>query len=218
MREEKEYFPEVTDEMVENVMKSVKRYYQELTISKVNGECPYGHKEGELFNVTATSHDGLCGSLYHAIHAPVTSQHYGGAGYPWEKDPLVFKGYCPEMGKVQVDARRVEKEESNPRMTQPVFKDMTGKGFASLDTYRVFVEILGVENHCMWGHAEGQRHEVDPFNIGGVCGFLYWEAYHFIIHLFAGGSLPWEPDENVVHGVCPDVYNQTTFRLVRGKR
>jgi uncharacterized repeat protein (TIGR04076 family) len=47
---------------------------------------------------------------------------------------------------------------------------------------------------------------------------MYWEIYHFINLLFSGGSLPWEADENIIHGCCPDVFNQLTYRLVREER
>ena len=40
------------------------RYYQEVTITKVTGECPFGHREGETYNITNCNSDGLCGALY----------------------------------------------------------------------------------------------------------------------------------------------------------
>ena len=70
----------------------------------------------------------------------------------------------------------------------------------------------------MWAHREGQKFEIDPFNIGRVCGALYWQAYRFMEVLFGGGGFPCEVDQNIIHGVCPDIYNQTIFRLIREKR
>lgn len=217
MEDEKQYFPEMTTDIIENVTTSVNRYYQEVTITKIDGECPFGHQVGEVYRTTATNHDGLCGSLYHAIHAPIATFHYGGRVL-WENDPKMYRGLCPEKGRVQVEVQCFEKEDSKPFRTKAKTRDMTGKGFPELDKYKIYLEILGVDKHCMWGHREGQKFEVDIFNIGGVCGFLYWETYHFINHLLVGASLPWEPDVNIVHGVCPDVYNQTIFRLVREER
>ena len=78
MGEEKQVFDqEFSDEAIANIGKIINRYYQEVTITKVNGNCPYGHREGEKYRVTSMNHDGLCGSLYHTIHAPVTTLHYG---------------------------------------------------------------------------------------------------------------------------------------------
>ncbi|KPJ55559.1 MAG: hypothetical protein AMJ42_06630 [Deltaproteobacteria bacterium DG_8] len=205
------------DDFIAHIIKTVNRYYQEVTITKVTGDCPYGHQKGENYKVTSVNHDGLCGSLYHAIHAPIVTLHYGG-GIIWERDESIFKGLCPEMGKVQVEVKRFEKKDFTPLKTRTDTRNMTGKGFTSLDKYRVFVEILSIANKCMWGHKEGERYEVDPFNIGKICGFLYWEAYHFINLLFAGGSLPWEAEKNIVHGVCPDSFNQVSFRLIREER
>jgi len=216
MAQEKAYKDQFSVEEVSEIAKIVNRYYQEVAITKISGTCPYGHKEGEKFRVTSVNHDGLCGALYQALHPHIVSLHYGG-GVPWEKNPDIFTGICPETGRVQVEVKRLEKEPTYFK-TSPKSRLMTGKGFPSLDTYRVFVEILGIANKCMWGHKEGERFEVDPFNVGGVCGFLYWEAYHFVNLLFTGGSLPWEGEENVVHGACPDLYNQVSFRLVREKR
>ena len=218
MGEEKQVFDqEFSDEAIANIGKIINRYYQEVTITKVNGKCPYGHKEGEKYRVTSMNHDGLCGSLYYTIHAPVTTLHYGG-GIPWEKDACFSKGFCPEMGKVEVEVKRIKQETPTFVKTRADIKDMTGKGFPGLDKHRVHLEVISIGNKCTWGHKEGQRLEVDPFNIGKVCGFMYWEIYHFINLLFSGGSLPWEADENIIHGCCPDVFNQLTYRLMREER
>ena len=45
MGEEKQVFDqEFSDEAIANIGKIINRYYQEVTITKVNGKCPYGHK------------------------------------------------------------------------------------------------------------------------------------------------------------------------------
>jgi hypothetical protein len=119
------------------------------------------------------NHDGLCGSLYHNIHPAVASLHYGG-GAPWEEDRGFFGGQCPEMGKVHVKVKRIEKGDAKVLKTQSEIKDMTGKGFTCLDKYKVIIEILDIERHCTWSLKPGQTFEVDHFNIGKVCGNLYW--------------------------------------------
>jgi uncharacterized repeat protein (TIGR04076 family) len=59
---------------------------------------------------------------------------------------------------------------------------------------------------------------VDPFNVGGVCGYLYSKTYDFINLYFSGVSAPWEMEANTIYSVCPDSYNQTSFRMVREER
>ena len=117
-----------------------------------------------------------------------------------------------------MEVRRMKRDTFSVFRTRPTLRDMIGKGFPSLDKYRVFVEILGVERHCTWGHRKGQRLEVDPFNIGDVCANLYWGAYQFINLLLTGGSLPWENDKHIIHSMCPDIFNQTSYRLIREER
>ena len=207
------------DEGLVEVIKTINRYHQEVTITGVRGSCPYGHREGEKFIVTGMNSDGLCGSLYQAIHPLVSTLEYGG-GIPWEKDAGVFKASCPEIGKVQVVIRRFENEDPMQRLKTKTdfFKDMTGKGFSGIDKYRVFIEVLGIEKNCMWGHRVGGRCEVDAFNIGGICGALYEVVYPFINLLLAGGSMPWEGDKNIIHGACPDPYDLLSYRLIREER
>lgn len=204
------------DDFAAKFIEAENRYYQEVTITKVSGTCPYGHKQGEKYRVTNCNSDGLCGSLYKAIHSAIITLHYGG-GLPWEKKADAYKGICPEMN-VEVAVQRYQKEDFSFLKTQTSAREMTGKGFAGLDMYRVFIEILGVENECAWGLQAGQRFEVDPFNVGGICGYLYAKAYDFINVYFAGAGLPWETEEKTIYSVCPDSYNQTSFLMVRQER
>jgi len=216
MEEKKDFMPEMTKDIIASVSKSVKKFCQELTITKVDGTCPYGHKEGEQHIVTATYHGGICGALWQSNHSSFSSIHYGGS-IAWEKDPRQFTALCPEMGKVRIQVKATERIDSSFRK-KIEFKDMTGKGFNGLDKYRTHIEILDVGHHCMHGLKAGQKHEVDLFNMGEVCGFLYWGAYQFLQVLYAGGNPPWEPDPDIAHGVCPDIYNQVVYRIVREKR
>jgi uncharacterized repeat protein (TIGR04076 family) len=208
---------EMTEEFKEEVLAGINTCYEEVTITNVNGECPYGHRLGDTHRVTAMNTDGLCGSLFHAIYPSVMSLQYHG-NTPWENEKYRFHALCPEMGKVQVEVRRIAKDDSKLFRTKPKIKDMTGKGYVSLDKYRVVVEILGVENHCAWSQRPGRRFEIDHFNIGNLCGCLYWGAYHFMNILYAEGRVPWEGEDHIIHGICPDIFNQCSFRLIREKR
>ena len=121
--------------------------------------------------------------------------------------------------KVQVEVRRKEQEQRILLKTEAQRRKMIGKGFPTVDKYRAFIEILGVDKVCAWGHGEGQRLEIDPFNVGGVCGFLYNKVYPYLNVLLAGVTLPWmSEDEKAMYQVCPDSYNQTSYRLVVEER
>jgi len=206
------------NEGLAEVIRTINRYHQEVKITTVTGDCPYGHQKGEKFIVTTMNSDGLCGSLYQAIHPFIVSLEYEG-GVVWGKNEGSIKAHCPEGGKVQVEIKRFENKNPNKRLkTLKDFKDMTKKGFSALDEYRVFIEVLGIEKNCMWGHKVGDTHEIDPFNVGGICGYLYWEIYCFINLLYTGGGMPWEGDKNIIHGTCPDSYDLLSYRLIREKR
>jgi uncharacterized repeat protein (TIGR04076 family) len=210
MEEKREW--DEADNIVTKILKGENRYNQEITITRVEGECPYGHKGGDKFRVTALNCDGLCGSLFKAVHTSITTLHYGGS-LLWEKDQDTFTGICPEMGRVQVECTRSEQKKPTLLKTKPPFKDMTGKGFPALDKYRVMVEVLDIAKRCYWGHRVGDRFEVDPFNVGGACGFLYGQLYHFIQTLLTGATPAWAAQEHSVTAVCPDTYDQLAFRL-----
>ena len=162
------------DQGIAEIIKAINHYHQEVTITKVTGECPYGHKEGEKYRVTVSNSDGFCGSLFQAIHPSIAILEYGGEVL-WEENVGSFKASCPEMGRVQVKIRRFENENPTRHLkTKKAMKDMTGKGFPGLDKYKVFIEILDIDKTCLWGQKKGEKYEVDPFNVGGICGNLYW--------------------------------------------
>ena len=193
------------------------RYCQEVSITRVTGECPYGHKEGEKHKVSNCNNDGLCGALYASLHSSIVTLHYWGC-LPWSKEPDTYRGMCPAM-KVQVEVTRMEQEKRTLLKTQARTRNMIGKGFPAIDKYRAFIEILDVDKVCTWGHKEGQRLEIDPFNVGGVCGFLYSKVYPYLNVLLARVNLPWVPEgEYMMYQVCPDTYNQTSYRLIVEER
>jgi len=187
------------------------RYYQEVTITKVMEECPFGHTAGEKYHVSNCNSNGLCGALYKRIHDSILTLHYWGS-LPWEKDPDRYADICPEM-KVQIEVRRFERKKPGILKSPAPLRSMTGKGFPAVDRYRAFIEILGVERVCAWGNKEGLRFEIDPFNTGGVCGFLYSKIYPYLNVLLSGVSFPWAAHDHEMISVCPDSYNQTSFRL-----
>ncbi len=204
------------DEYLAQIRRLAYRYSEDATITRVKGDCPYGHQEGDVFTLTNMNSDGMCGSLYHVIQPDLVTIHYGG-GLLWHDDPYTFKGICKE-GKVEVEAKRNVLSKPTVVRTKPKFVDMTGKGFESVDKYRIYLETISVANTCTWGHKEDQKIEIDIFNIGKACGFLYASIYQYIHLLLSGGGGPWEADQNIFHGCCPDPFNQVTYRLIKEER
>ncbi|MCP4713557.1 MAG: TIGR04076 family protein [Deltaproteobacteria bacterium] len=208
---------ESVDDYLAKIRREAYRYYEKVTITAVNGDCPYGHCEGDTFSVTNMNADSMCGSLYQVIHPCVTTLHYGGA-LCWESSPDAYTtGVCPE-GRVHVQVKRIELPTPKALRTENRIVDMTGKGYAGIDKYRITLETISVANKCTWGHTPDQRLELDCFNIGGVCGFMYWEIYQYVNVLLAGGSMAWESEPDIIHGCCPDPFNQVTYRLIREER
>ena len=204
-------------EAARSVLEAENRYYQEVTVTEVTGECPYGHKEGDQFKVTTMNSDGMCGSLLKSLFFPLTILHYGGS-ILWEDKAELSSGYCPEKGKVRVAVKRVNRQEKTLLKTPCEMKDMTGKGYPALDKYRTFVEVRDIAVNCYWGHKIGDVFEVDPFNVGGACCFLYAQLYPYIHVLLSGTAPPWAWDEHTVMGECPDTYDRLAYRLFLKER
>jgi uncharacterized repeat protein (TIGR04076 family) len=214
--EEKDTSQDLT-EYTERVLKLEHRYYQEVTVTAVNGKCPYGHRVGDIFKVTAMNSDGICGSLLQGIFSPIVSLHYGGS-LLWEKQPGTFFGRCLEGSTVEVAVKRVEQKEPVLLQTPITLKDMRGKGFPLLDQYRLMVEVRDIVVRCTWGHKIGDVFEVDPFNVGGACCFLYTQLYPYLQVLLSGATPGWATEEHEINGECPDTYDRLCYRLFLQKR
>jgi len=197
---------------IEQVLRGENRYYQEVTVNKVHGACPFGHREGETYIVTAMNTGGLCGALLKEIFAPVTVLHYGG-GLLWAPRPDEFNGRCPEGGTVEVAVKRCVNRDAVCVRTACLHRDMTGRGYPALDRYRMVLEVFDIAGSCYWGHVAGDRIEIDPFNTGGACGLLYTQLYPYLHVLLSGATPPWALQEHSISGECPDVYNRLSFRL-----
>jgi len=204
------------EDVVAQIMSIVNRFYQQATITDVTGTCPYGHCKGDSFKLTSMNSDSLCGAMYQAVHSQIVTLHHGG-NLQWGKDPETYNGVCPE-GVVHLEVKRVAKKDRDFFKTPSKYVDMTKKDFPGLDKYRIYLEVISIANNCVWGHKEGDRFELDAFNIGKCCGFMYRGIYHYINILLSGGGMAWEGDKNIIHGCCPDPFNQLTYRLIREER
>jgi len=204
-----------TDEFkqwAEAVIQGENRYCQRAVVTNVKGSCPFGHCKGDTFTLTALHAGGICGALLTAIMPPIVTQHYGGT-LAWKNRSDGFSGSCPEDGRVTVDVQRLENTGGKMLKEDFPYRDMTGKGYPGLDAYRVFVEIEHIEGNCMWGHSVGDRIEIDPFNINGMCCLLYNQLYPYLHVLLSGETPPWATREHSMAGECPDIFNRLSFRL-----
>jgi uncharacterized repeat protein (TIGR04076 family) len=82
--------------------------------------------------------------------------------------------------------------------------------------YRVVGTIKRVKGSCSAGHKEGDDIELSGHNTGGLCGFLYHQAFPYIIMLQFGGGFPSEwGNPDVVELDCMDKKNAVTIELKR---
>jgi uncharacterized repeat protein (TIGR04076 family) len=84
--------------------------------------------------------------------------------------------------------------------------------------YRVIGTIKNVKGFCSAGHKAGDQIELSGHQTGGLCGFLYHDAFPYIIMLQFGGGLPagWG-DTEVVELECMDKANAVKMELRRIK-
>ena len=200
------------NEWAENVIKGENRYCQRAVVTKVNSTCPFGHRKGDTFTLTALHAGGMCGALLTSIMPPIVTQHYGGE-LVWADSKDSFTGSCPEGGHVTVEVQRQENSSENMLKEDFPYRDMTGKGYSGIEAYRVFVEVEHIEGNCMWGHKVGDRIEIDPFNVNGMCSLFYNQLYPYLHVLLAGKTPAWATQQHSMGGECPDIFNRLSFRM-----
>ena len=137
------------NEWAESVIKAENRYCQSAVITNVKGSCPFGHRKGDTFTLTALHAGGMCGALLTSIMQPIVTQHYGGE-LIWADSKDSFSGSCPEGGQVTVEVQRQENSSEDMLKEDFPYRDMAGKGYSGIDAYRVFVEVEHIEGNCMW--------------------------------------------------------------------
>jgi uncharacterized repeat protein (TIGR04076 family) len=80
------------------------------TIKEVKGNCSWGHKVGDSFEISAHDTAGLCGFFYHDIFPYLVMLQFGG-GYPaeWGGDPDAVELECMDrFNAVKIELRRVK--------------------------------------------------------------------------------------------------------------
>lgn len=206
-----------SDSITAALYRQINSSYMHMSVTSCSGRCPYGHQTGDTFMVTTMNSGGLCGSLYQSIFPLLMAVEYG-SSVPWRSDQS-FSASCPEKAQVTVTTeRRNNPDPSRCIKTPSSLKSMDKQGVEYLKHNRVRCEILDIANTCMWGHSAGDSFEVDPFNVNGMCGMMYWGAYAFICMLVRETVPPWSSSERAIVGVCPDPFNQLSYRLVLEQR
>jgi uncharacterized repeat protein (TIGR04076 family) len=66
-----------------------------LEIVSQKGECAYGHKAGQVFDVTGTTPEGLCPSACHSAYPAIYTLKFGGH-FPWEEEKGTAHVACPD--------------------------------------------------------------------------------------------------------------------------
>jgi uncharacterized repeat protein (TIGR04076 family) len=89
-------------------------------------------------------------------------------------------------------------------------------GEAAKIGYRVLGTIKGVKGYCNAGHQTGQEIELSGHKAGGLCGFLYHQAFPYILMLQFGGGFPPEwGNPDIIELDCMDKANAVTIELKR---
>jgi len=78
------------------------------TIKSIKGECSFGHKVGDKFELSGYSADGLCGFFYHDIYPYIIMLQFGGK-FPDEWGGEVMELECMDRANAVTIELRPEK-------------------------------------------------------------------------------------------------------------
>lgn len=78
-------------------------------ITGLKGECGWGHKVGDTFDLSAYNNDGLCGFFYHDIFPYIVMLQFGG-GFPaeWGNPDVVELECMDRTNALRIELRRVK--------------------------------------------------------------------------------------------------------------
>ena len=78
------------------------------TITAVKGQCSWGHKVGDKFELSGYTPAGLCGFFYHDIFPYIIMLQFGGGFPPEWGDPNVLELECMDRANaVTIELLRV---------------------------------------------------------------------------------------------------------------
>jgi len=168
---------------------------------------------GDTFKVTAMNSDASAASLLQGIFSPIVSLHYGGllSGRSSRAPSTVA---ALKAGRWSCRKEVEQKERGNLLQTPFAFKTT-----ARIKGHRARFLLCWISKAVWWksvtlhsamhlGHKIGNVFEVDPFNVGGACCFLYTQFYHYIHVLLSGiNARLGNRTTFEVNGECPDTYD-----------
>jgi len=77
--------------------------------------------------------------------------------------------------------------------------------------------IVHIRGYCPYGHKVGDEFEISGESTGGLCGYLYYNIYPYMLILQFGGKFPetgaWGGER--VELFCPDPINAVRIQLRR---
>jgi len=102
---------------------------------------------------------------------------------------------------------------------RPLDKEVMDFLMSVLPNSPVSVKVVSQKGICMAGYKVGDEWLVkgreDGWKSPPICIFALGSLMPSIQLLMYGGSFPWERDQNVIVGTCPDVNNPVLFELRR---
>ena len=81
--------------------------------------------------------------------------------------------------------------------------------------YRVIGKIVSIRGHCDFGQKVGQEFELSSQSTGGICAYLYYNIYPYVMTLQFGGKFPESWGGERMEFTCPDIINQVRIQLRR---
>ena len=63
-------------------------------VTGIKGKCSAGHNVGDIFNLSCTNVDGLCGFCFNAIFPNLQTFQFGGS-MPWWQGDMIYQ-QCPD--------------------------------------------------------------------------------------------------------------------------
>lgn len=79
--------------------------------------------------------------------------------------------------------------------------------------HKVIGTIISIKGHCDYGQKVGDRFELSAQCSDGLCGYLYYSIYPFIMALQFGGKFPEAWGGERMEFTCPDIINATRIQL-----
>jgi len=81
---------------------------------------------------------------------------------------------------------------------------------------KVIGRIISIKGHCTYGQKVGDEFELSAQSTGGLCGYLYYNLYPYIMTYQFGGKFPdtgigWAGEK--MEFTCPDIVNQVRIQL-----